>query len=137
MPTRIQIQWPRLAAEFLVIVVGVLVALGVDQWAQDRRDRSLEAEYLERLLEDLRYDLEELVFIRGQSASSAEHSRLVLDRAWVGSAPVDSLVGAAYSSSLTRVPDLSRATFEELCARVGSIFCGPGRCERHCPTMSG
>jgi hypothetical protein len=29
-------------------------------------------------------------------------------------APADSLVGAAYSASITRVPDLSRATFEEL-----------------------
>ena len=114
MPNRVQIPWLRLAAEFLVIVVGVLVALGVDQWAQDRRDRALEAEYLERLLEDVRYDLEELEFIRGRSATSTEHSRLVLDRAWVGRAPADSLVGAAFSASLTRVPDLSRATFEEL-----------------------
>lgn len=30
---------PRLAAEFVVIVVGVLVALGVDSWANDRADR--------------------------------------------------------------------------------------------------
>jgi hypothetical protein len=114
MSTRVQIPWPRLVAEFLVIVVGVLVALGVDQWAQGRSDRSLEAEYLERLLEDVRYDLDELVFIRDRSATSAEHSQLVLDRAWVRSAPADSLVGAAYSASITRVPDLSRSTFEEL-----------------------
>ena len=37
---------PRLIAEFLVIVIGVLVALGADQWAEDREARVLEAEYL-------------------------------------------------------------------------------------------
>jgi hypothetical protein len=114
MPTRVQIPWPRLVAEFLVIVVGVLVALGVDQWVQDRQDRALEAEYLERLIEDVRYDLDELEFIRDRSATSMEHARLVLDRAWVRRAPADSLIGAAYSASQTRAPDLSRATFEEL-----------------------
>lgn len=50
-------EWPMLAAEFLVIVVGVLVALGVDSRASWRNDRQLETEYLERLLEDVRYDL--------------------------------------------------------------------------------
>jgi hypothetical protein len=44
---------PRLVAEFLVIVVGVLVALGVDSWAGDRADRVLEREYLHRLLDDV------------------------------------------------------------------------------------
>jgi hypothetical protein len=77
--SRSRIPWPRLVAEFLVIVVGVLVALGVDQWVQDRQDRALEAEYLERLLADVRYDLDELAFILERSATSVGHAMLVLD----------------------------------------------------------
>jgi hypothetical protein len=46
----------RLVAEFLVIVTGVLVALGVDQWRDDREDDALEVAYAGRLLSDLRVD---------------------------------------------------------------------------------
>ena len=75
MPTRVQIPWPRLAAEFFVIRVGVLVALGVDHWAQNQEARALEAEYLERLLGDVRYDVEELVFIRDRSRTNGSSMR--------------------------------------------------------------
>ena len=43
----------RLLAEFAVIVVGVLVALGVDEWRENRADRELEGEYVVRILGDL------------------------------------------------------------------------------------
>jgi hypothetical protein len=112
--SRPSLPWSRLIAEFLVIVVGVVVALGVDQWAQGRRDRALEEEYLERLLGDVRYDIEELTFIRERSSLSADQARSVLDAEWVRRAPVDSLVGTAYGAFLTRIPDLSRSTFNEL-----------------------
>lgn len=49
----------RLIAEFMVIVVGVLLALAVDQWRQDREDVTLEYEYAQRLLSDLRADVSE------------------------------------------------------------------------------
>jgi hypothetical protein len=47
-------QAKRLSAEFLIIVVGVLAALGVDSWSADRRDRALGSEYELRLLAELR-----------------------------------------------------------------------------------
>lgn len=46
----------RLAGEFLVIVIGVLTALGVDQLMEERRERVLERELLQSLIEDLRLD---------------------------------------------------------------------------------
>jgi hypothetical protein len=49
-PTR----FGRLFSEFLVIVLGVLVALGVDEWRGVLADRSLERQYLERLEQELR-----------------------------------------------------------------------------------
>ena len=45
--------WGRLAAEFVVIVIGVLVALGVDQWIDALDDRAREREYTVRLRGDL------------------------------------------------------------------------------------
>jgi hypothetical protein len=49
-----------LAAEFLVIVVGVLVALAVDDVRDWRNERQLEAHLLERLEEDLVADAADL-----------------------------------------------------------------------------
>lgn len=46
----------RLSAEFAVIVIGVLVALGVESWREDVADRALELEYLERLQNDFHVD---------------------------------------------------------------------------------
>lgn len=48
--------WRRLGLEFLVIVVGVLIALAVDDWRQSRADRALEKHLLTSLLEDLEAD---------------------------------------------------------------------------------
>jgi hypothetical protein len=42
-----------LAAEFMVIVVGVLVALAVDQWREDQADAGLRSFYLSALEADL------------------------------------------------------------------------------------
>jgi hypothetical protein len=50
----------RLVGEFLVIVIGVLVALAVDDWRDYRNERALEAHLLERLREDLRADAGDL-----------------------------------------------------------------------------
>ena len=44
------------AGEFFVIVAGVLVALGVDEWRENLADQALEAEYLQRLRTDLESD---------------------------------------------------------------------------------
>jgi len=42
----------RLAAEFLVVVVGVLVALGVDRWVAAMDERELESSFLTALRDD-------------------------------------------------------------------------------------
>jgi hypothetical protein len=54
--------------EFIVIVLGVLVALAVDDAAQYRADRQLEAHLLDRLHEDLRADAADLAFAQVQVA---------------------------------------------------------------------
>lgn len=58
-------QW---LGEFIVIALGVLVALGVDDAAQYRADRQLEAHLLERLDEDLRADAADLALAQVQVA---------------------------------------------------------------------
>lgn len=104
----------RLAAEFAVIVIGVLVALGVDSWAAGRRDRAQETEYLTRLLNDVQFDLQELAFVDSVSRIGFDASSRLSDPAVVDSMSPGRLVSGVLVVSNVRVPDLSRATFAEL-----------------------
>jgi hypothetical protein len=58
----------RWLGEFVVIVLGVLVALAVDDWAQHRSDRNVESDLLERLREDLVADAADLALAQSQVA---------------------------------------------------------------------
>lgn len=55
-----QVPWGRLAAEFVVIVVGVLVALAADTWLEERDDRRTEQEILTRLSDEFATNAERL-----------------------------------------------------------------------------
>jgi type II secretory pathway pseudopilin PulG len=46
-------RWPEFAVELVLIIVGILAALYIDGWMQDRQDRKLERAYLELLADDL------------------------------------------------------------------------------------
>ena len=50
------VPWSRLVGEFLVIVVGVLAALGVDSWRERKQEEDLGQAYLRGLLTDLTAD---------------------------------------------------------------------------------
>jgi len=51
-------QWRRLAAEFVLIVVGVVAALGVDRWVQGIDEDRTERDYLVRLTSDVEVNIE-------------------------------------------------------------------------------
>ncbi|HSQ69090.1 MAG TPA: hypothetical protein VLM41_03320 [Steroidobacteraceae bacterium] len=53
-------RWRWLGAEFTIIVLGVLSALFVDTWIQERNDAARAAEYRVRLAADLRTDVNEM-----------------------------------------------------------------------------
>jgi hypothetical protein len=46
----------RAVVELFIIAVGVLIALGVDNWNEDRREASRESSHLQGILTDLRSD---------------------------------------------------------------------------------
>lgn len=50
----------RFIGEFVLVVLGVLVALMVDSWIADRHDDQLRQEYLARLADDIRTDVRNL-----------------------------------------------------------------------------
>lgn len=48
--------YASVALELLVVVFGILIAFQIDHWAEDRREREQEYEYLIRLKEDLQFE---------------------------------------------------------------------------------
>jgi Family of unknown function (DUF6090) len=51
------LRWGQVAVELLLLVVGILIALAIDDWMQDRRDTQTERQYLEGIVRDLDRDL--------------------------------------------------------------------------------
>jgi hypothetical protein len=74
-----------LLSEFLVVVMGVLVAITIDGWWNDRQDREREAVYLQQLANDLARSEAELAdvsgFVRGLAVSSAKVMKAFWDPA--------------------------------------------------------
>ncbi len=51
-PRRRGLDWPHALLELAAVVIGILIALAVNNWAEARHNAALEARYLERLLAD-------------------------------------------------------------------------------------
>jgi hypothetical protein len=99
------------------------VALGVDSWVSRAHDRELEREYLERLLQDVDYDLAEIRFVEEVAVAAQIYADSLLipgvrDR-WNDA----HLAGAVTIASNSRQIDLSRSTFQELVSsgRIGLL----------------
>lgn len=93
-----EVRWGHVLVEFVMLVVGILLALAVNNWVEDRRDARIERQYLERLVRDFDADLALLAelseFERSQIDSGALAWRSLaaraaviaeLDRRWPGS----------------------------------------------------
>lgn len=77
---KLQINYKHLAAEFVIVVVGVAVALAADGWRQELLDRNLENEYVERLIFELEITRSRLVQEREFLAEAHEGARRLLEK---------------------------------------------------------
>jgi len=46
--------------EIVLVVIGILIALSINNWNEERKNDKLQKEYLTRLVQDLNQDLEDL-----------------------------------------------------------------------------
>jgi hypothetical protein len=96
-----QVPWQRLFGELAIIVVGVLLALWIEDWRQTRIDRQSEADYLDRLVIDIAADIERIDGL-------IRHTEMRDDNARVALAFLDS---DAQTGDWTLVEALSRAGY--------------------------
>lgn len=110
------LNWRHLLGEFVVIVVGILMALWVDQIREDHVNAGLEVEYLQSLLVDLDADLAQYdtaeTWMRRQEAAAATVLAL-----YKGSPPTrdaNQLATAVETAGWQFVPSITRTTIDDL-----------------------
>lgn len=111
-----RLNWRLLLGEFVVIVVGVLLALWVDQLREARMNAELEVEYLESLLTDLDADLAQFDSAEAWMRRSETAAATVL-ALYEGSPPTESataLVAAVETAGWQYVPSITRNTIDDL-----------------------
>ena len=109
--------WTTVSIEFLLVVLGVLVALEVDRYNESQKERALEVDYLISLQRDIEKDIEDLTLLTenfatvenfGESALETLSSETCAEReCWQG------LVSVFHASQWLDV-SLNTSTFEEM-----------------------
>ena len=75
-PRRRGFDWPHALVELATVIVGILIALAINNWAQARHNAALEAGYLDRLLADSTENatmLQERINLHTQRAATLAH----------------------------------------------------------------
>ena len=111
-----QMRWAQVMIELLLLVLGILIALAVDDWVQSRRDARTERDYLQLLVRDLERDDEILKEFIGYEELQVNDGIEAYRALRKTVAPADREAVAAGLSRLTsrRTLRLVRATYTDL-----------------------
>ena len=111
-----QQNWFGVFVEILVVAIGILFALQVDNWNQVRKERRLEQIYLERLAADLQGDIDGFKELRGifqEKYESIEELKSAVTPEQIRRDP-NSWVERLRYSVFVSLPSVRSATFDEL-----------------------
>lgn len=110
-----------LFSEFIIIVLGVLVALAVDNWNESRRNDDIRSHLIASLLNDLSEDANDYSQFAGNSELRAKAAQLILSHAAgeaVDFAAADLTPGEAlFLLGRTSRLETVESTFQEMTAR--------------------
>jgi hypothetical protein len=108
--------WATFTIELILVIAGVLIALQLDQWNENRKDRALETTFLNTVADDVRRDVADIYeSIRaltaitefGRTALAALETDGCAERCWV------KLVAFFHASQWIDVRP-NRATYDEI-----------------------
>lgn len=105
--------------EIVLVVIGILIALQINNWNQNRLNEQLESQYCNRLLEDVREEkviLQAVLNYSTQVVSHAKNAISVYENSPVSNPnPVDNLIDM-YQASQIIDPNSAESTYRELIA---------------------
>lgn len=106
-----------LALEIVVVIAGILIAFQIDRWAEDRRDREQEYNYLVRLKEDLQIEMESMDSALGYSESRIADVLLleeVIANTSVASNQPSAVATAVETATWRSFPQINSFVYSEL-----------------------
>jgi hypothetical protein len=109
--------WPGVAVELVIVMIGVFLGIEAANWNQARQDRAEEKRYYAQIVVDLRRDLHTLEGAEKRSRANDKAAEMVLDALDRG---VPSQVGpsdfakAIDFAGFLYLPSPSRRTYDEL-----------------------
>jgi hypothetical protein len=113
---KLKLDWAYGISELVIVVVGVLIALAADGLRERAAERSLEADYVQRLIEDLKRDTAALSELIEQTESRSRSAQVVVDTydrgSFVGE-PTDFARSVEFAMWFA-YPDYSRETIDYL-----------------------
>ena len=65
--------------EIVLVVIGILIALQINNWNEDRKERRIEVRYLENLRADLKNDSLALLEIKAHRVNTAQAAKTLLE----------------------------------------------------------
>jgi hypothetical protein len=102
--------------EIVLVVIGILIALSINNWNEERKNRILEADYYCKLLEDLNQDVVEIKNQIETNKLRLKNSNTLISilqkPKFTQKEVVDAMIGAVYQTSYTFKPSL--AAFEDI-----------------------
>jgi len=112
-----ELRWAQVVLELMLLIAGILIALAVDGWIDDRRDERAERRYLELLQRDLDSNLgvlaETLEFEERQAAAAALAYRALRART-VPAQDREAVAAALNQLTARRTLRLARATYTDM-----------------------
>ena len=112
-----ELRWAQVVLELALLIAGILIALAVDGWIDDRRDERAERRYLELLQRDLDSNLEVLAETLEFEERQAAGAAMVYRALRAGEVPLQEREAVAMAlNQLTarRTLRLARATYTDL-----------------------
>jgi hypothetical protein len=113
---KFHLNWRYAIGEFAIVVLGVMAALGVENWNSERKDQLLEIEYIAAILADLRKDDAAIQFAMEEAETNSDLGRILLksmDEETV-SVAASEFVKAAARSAWIQIPTFTRVTINDL-----------------------
>lgn len=111
-----ELRWSHVFVEFVMLVLGILLALAFNNWMEDRRDVRVERQYFELLLRDLNRTLQALQEFGAFENAQADDGVMAY-RALVSGKPVadrEAVTQALANLKTRRTLRITKATYTNL-----------------------
>ena len=110
-----KINWKYTFGEIIIVIIGISIAFGLNNWASAQKGKSLAKQYLENLKLDIEADAEALLLNIDKIMTSMENNRFITSSLNMEQIGRDS-IARVYFQELSKVFDFypNQSTFEAL-----------------------